>query len=468
MRATEGSFAGVLDEVGRRTVWWAGVMFALVVLLQRFSVPGIKVGMLLPVVLVWAFLGIRAGVIEIDRRRFLLWATAVGVTAGITVVQTWVGTAPLISMSSWALVNVVWLPAIIRFVDRRRATFERFLVVVVWICTALAVGCIAMMAVQLAGVHYHDWMKDVFPSTLLEQGFSLATPVQFGSTVYRANAWIGLEASTTSFQVGIGLLAAILTRRSLLVHAVLLVGLFATVAGSGFLLVLAGLAVIIVMPIRRILVRPLVPLLALGGALLATPYGQTLVARSDEASNTGSSASLRAIQPYNVLWPSWSSDIPTAVLGGGPGSSQRLANLNPLRGLVPLPAKIFYDYGLIAGLVLAIFLLYCYVEGPSATFAFALLANLWTVQPGSNIPVFVVPVILLVSAWAPRQEMRIEDFVPARRTSDGIYERKRRVERRRRARTLGLTASNDPRALPLTLVSAAREDSSDERTTDVL
>lgn len=463
MRATEGSSSGLLDATARRTVRWAGVMFALVILLQRFSAPGIKVGMLLPVVLVWAFFGIRAGVIEIDRRRFLFWATAVGVTAGITVVQTWVGTAPVISMSSWALVNVVWLPAIIRFVDRRRATYERFLVVVVRVCVALALGCIAMMAVQLAGVHYHDWMKDIFPKTLLEQGFSLATPVQFGSTVYRANAWIGLEASTTSFQLGIGMLAAILTRRSLLVHAVLLVGLFATVAGSGFLLLLTGLVVIIAMPIRRILVRPLVPLLALGGALLATPYGQTLLARSDEASNTGSSASLRAIQPYSVLWPSWSSDIPTALLGGGPGSSQRLANLNPLRGLVPLPAKIFYDYGLIAGLVLAIFLLYCYVEGPSATFAFALLANLWTVQPGSNIPVFVVPVLLLVSAWAPRQEMRIEDFAPARRTPAEIYDRLRRVERRKRARTLGLMASNDARALPLTLAAAARGNGTDER-----
>jgi hypothetical protein len=401
-------------------------------------------------------------VIEIDRRRFLLWATALGVTAGITVAQTLWGTAPVISISSWALVNVVWLPAVIRFVDRRRATYERFLVVVTYICVALALACIAMMASQLAGVPYHDWMKDAFPQTLLEQGFSLATPVQFGSTIYRANAWIGLEASTTSFQLGVGLLAALLCRRSLLVLAVLLVGLFATVAGSGFLLLLVGLAVILVMPIRRILVRPLVPMLALGGALLATPYGQTLLARSDEASNTGSSASLRAIQPYGVLWPSWSSDIRTAVLGGGPGASQRLADLNPLRGLVPLPAKVFYDYGLIAGLALAVFLLYCYLEGPSATFAFALMVNLWTVQPGSNIPVFVIPVVLLVSAWAPRRELRIEDAPPAKRTHAEFYARRRLLERRRRGRTLGLAGSNDPRALPLVLASAARGGSSDE------
>jgi hypothetical protein len=354
----------------------------------------------------------------------------------------------------------------VRFVDRRQATFERFLVAVTYICMVFALVCIAMMAIQLAGMPYHDWMKDLFPKYLLEQNFSLATPVQFGSEIYRANGWIGLEASTASFQLGIGLVTGILTRRPLWVLGILLTGLFATVAGSGFLFVLTALAVILVMPCRRVLLRPVVPMIVLCAALLATPYGQTLLARSDEASSSSSSASLRAIAPYGMLWPSWSTDIKNIVLGAGAGASQRLVNLNPLHALVPLPAKIFFDYGLVAGGILAIILLYYYLESPSATLAFALMANLWTIQPGSNIPVFVVPVVVLVSAWAPRRELRLEDVPPPRRSTEEIYARLRRREQRRRARSLGLAGSNDPRALPLHLARAAHGADAEQRPDD--
>jgi hypothetical protein len=36
-----------------RTARWAGVMFLLVILLQRFAVPGVAVGMTLPAVFAW-------------------------------------------------------------------------------------------------------------------------------------------------------------------------------------------------------------------------------------------------------------------------------------------------------------------------------------------------------------------------------------------------------------------------------
>jgi hypothetical protein len=422
----------------RRTVKWATVLFVLVILVQRFSVPGMPVPMLLPVVLGWVFLALRGGVLEVDRRRFLFWCLAVCATGGVMLVQTAVGTAPMISLTSWALVLVVWLPALTRFTDRRTETYRQVLVAVAWTCTALAAVCIVQMAIQLAGFHYSDILKPYLPATFLEQGFNITSPVEFGSTIYRANAWIGLEASVVSYQIGIGLLAAVLTRRSIWMIGVLVTGLFATVAGSGFLLALVGVLTLLVTPARRILLKPIAPIVVLGGALAFTPYGQGLITRTGEASqDEGSSASLRAIQPYSELWPTWSTDLWTALVGGGPGSSQRLVDLSPLRGLVPLPAKIFFDYGLVAGIVLALFLLYCYVDGPSQTFAFTMFVSMWTVQPGSNIPVFVIPLVLLVTLWAPRAGPRLEDLPLRRRTPDEEFGRLRAAHPRRLERMLG-------------------------------
>lgn len=419
--AVAAGVSALSDRTATSTVRWVATMFALLILLQRFSVPGLPVPMLLPVFLGWLFLAWRAGVVEVDQRRLQLWVLAVAVTGAAMLVQTAVHPAPVVSINSWALIHVVWLPAVMKLVDRRPATLRSVLHVVVGICAVLAAACIAMMAVQLVGVPYRDVLEDVFPPTLLEQGFTIASPIQFGSPIYRANAWIGLEPSTVSYQLGIGVLAAILVRSRIRLLLLVVVGMFATVGASGFVLVGVGLLVILAFPARRLLPRIVAPVVAGGAVLLSTPIGQTLLARGENASED-ESASLRAVQPYTELWPTWSADVTTALFGAGAGASQRVVDVSVARGLVPLPAKIFYDYGLVAGLMLAAFLLFCYADALSATFAFTFLVSLWTIQPGSNIPVFVIPVVLLVTMWAPRQAPRLEDLAtvppappPARR-----------------------------------------------------
>lgn len=403
--------AGVTALSGRtaaRTVSWAAWLFALLILVQRFSVPAMPVPMLLPVCLTWVLLAWRAGVVEIDVRRLVFWSLAVAATGAAMLVQTGVHPQPVVSVTSWALIHVVWLPAVVRFVDRRPSTFVALLHRVVAICVALSVACVFMIGIQFAGVAYADYLEALVPETFLEQGFTIASPISFGSPIYRANAWIGLEPSTVSYQIGIGILAGILVRARMRWFLVMVAGIFATVGASGFVLIGLGVLALLAFPARRSLLRVIAPVVVGGGAALATPVGQILLARGENAGED-ESASLRAVQPYTELWPHWSTDLTTALLGGGAGSSQRIVDVTIEQGLVPLPAKIFYDYGLIAGLVLAAFLLFCYVDSLSPTLAFAFMVNLWTFQPGSNIPVFVVPVLLLVTMWAPRSTPRLED-----------------------------------------------------------
>lgn len=400
------------DRVARVTVRWFTWMFALLIVGQRLGVPGLPVGVLLPLIIGWALLAMRAGVVEIDVRRLRLWCIAAAVTGLALPLQTAVHPRPVISITSWALILVVWLPAVTRFVDRRLSTYRLAMEAVVRVCAVLAGTCVFMMAIQLAGVPYRDILADVVPASLLQQGFTTTSPVEFGSPIYRANAWVGLEASTTSFLVASGLLAAILVRSRAWIIVLLFTGLLATVAVSGFVLLVVGLVAMLAFPVRRRLFRALVPMTVLSAALAALPFVQALFTRIQGASDD-QSAGLRAVQPYLDLWPSWSSQPVTALLGGGAGSSQRVVDLGVFTALVPVPAKIFYDYGLIAGGVLAIFLLFCYLDAPSATLPLTLLVSLWSVQPGTNVPVFAIPVILLATMWAPRvTPRRLEDAEP--------------------------------------------------------
>ncbi|MEP6563145.1 MAG: hypothetical protein ABJD68_18955, partial [Nakamurella sp.] len=210
--------------------------------------------------------------------------------------------------------------------------------------------------------------------------------------------------------------AAFFVRARLWIVLVLILGLVSTVSGSGVVIVLVGVTVMLFHRSRRLLLRYAV--LAVGAVALAslTPFGSLLIGRSTEFQYENSSTTLRAIEPYRLLYPQWIEHFNGVLLGYGPGSSQRIvADSNVLGLLVPSPAKVFFEYGLLPGLVLAAFILGCYWGSTSRAFALALLASLWSLQPGITTSVFVIPVLALVSLWSPRTGAPIESMLPAPR-----------------------------------------------------
>ena len=82
--------------------------------------------------------------------------------------------------------------------------------------------------------------------------------------------------------------------------------------------------------------------------------------------------------------------------------------------LVPSPAKVFFEYGLVAGVVLAAFLLGCYWGGPSRAMGLSLLVSLWLLQPGVTTMVIVAPLLAMVTLWSPRPGLPIEKLLPER------------------------------------------------------
>ncbi len=404
--------AGTVDSAARRTVTWVTVLVVLEILLQRFAIPGNQVALLLPVVLVWAFLAVRVGVMELDGRRVLAWIGMVAVTGSALALQTALLSAPLISADSWMLFMAVWLPAVVRFVDRRTLTYLLAVRRVVAVLTGLAVGCIAMLSSQLVGIAYWDPLARFLPAPLLLAGFNTTYPTEYGGAIFRANAWIGLEPSIVSFLLGVGLLAAILTRCPWWQLLVIALGMFATYAGSGFIVVIVGLLVMLAFPARKLLARYAPPAAVLLAVASVTPLMRPLIERSQsEFFDSESSASLRAVQAYISLWPRWSGDPLGIVVGRGAGSAQRFINdLSVADALVPTPARILFDYGLVAGAVAIVVLVYVYLDGPSAALAFTMFFSLWVFQPGGSQIVFALPVMLLVTYFAPRVGQRIEEL----------------------------------------------------------
>lgn len=410
-RCLPADAASMPDSDALRTAGWIGALFALEILLQRFAVPGRPVALLLPVLLVWVVLAWRARIVEIDGRRLGLWCIATASTGVIMLVETALMPGPLISTDSWMLFMTVWLAAVVRLRDRRLTTYVLTLRRVVSVVMVLAAACIVMMTSQLVGLAYRDYLALWVPETLLLSGFVITYPVEFGSSVFRANAWIGLEPSIVSYQIGLGLLAAILVRAPWWHLLLLTVGMFTVFAGSGFFVVIFGVLAMLVFPVRQRLLRYVLPAAAIGIVAFFTPMVSSLVERSSyEFTDDGSSFSSRAVQPYVQLWPRWVGDELGILLGRGAGAAQRYADdLGIVNLLTPTPARILFDYGLVAGFIVIVVLLFFYLDGPSASIAFTSFVSLWALQPGGSQVVFALPLLALVTFFAPRAGLRIEE-----------------------------------------------------------
>ena len=395
-----------------RTARWLSALFGAGVLLQRFAVPGTRIAALLPVMALWVAFALLHGVVVVNRRRLVLFCVAMAGTGAVILLQEIWLPGRFVSLPSWALVFATSFPFVFSLADRRLVTFLRTLRHVVGWGLGLAAGCLLMTATQAVGLSWRDVVAQVFPSSFLLPDFVISYPYSYGSALYRANAWIGLEPSFVSLQLGLALVAAVLLGRSWTTLGVLVAAMVSTAAGSGFLIAVVAVVVVLGWPRREVLRRLVVPG-AVGLALLAvSPFGSVLLGRIGEVARSGSSASLRVVEPYALLWDPWTADLATTLLGAGPGSSQELVARTGILGLlVPTPLKVFFDYGVLGGALLAAFLVACYLGASSRTLAATLFVSLWLIQPGLTTTVLVVNVVVLVSLWSPQTGVRLEEVV---------------------------------------------------------
>lgn len=400
----------ILTSTERKSASWVTALFTLMVVLQRVAIPGLpNVSVLLMGAVVWAGLALIEGVVEIDLTRLAWWLAAGVVTGLLTLFQTRLVAGAQFSVTAWGLVLVVWLPFVLRLATRSLAAYTAALRKIANVATVLGAASLLMLAMQLAGLRYSDWFGSILPHSLQLGGFNTSYPLYYSSPIYKSNAFIGLEPSIVSIQLGVGILAAIIARAEWWKLLILIGGIVATVAGSGMIVVLVGLLILIMGPVSRRLAGRHFALVALIAVTAwFTPLGQLIIGRVGEFNSSDSSAAVRAFVPYNILLPEWLQSIGGLLSGYGPGASQRTVNelTTVANVIVPTPLKLIFEYGAIGGIVLGGFLLMCYWGAPSVALAAALFVSMAFLQSGLASPVITLPTMILVTLWSPRMTRR--------------------------------------------------------------
>lgn len=379
---------------------WVVVLFGLTSVLQRISVPGLSIPVTVPIAGLWLGLAYFRRVVTIDPRRFLIWCLAAAVSAAMVLPQLVLVASPFVSFNSWALWMVIWLPLVVRLRDRSRIQYLRTLRAIAHVGLVLAALSIAFMVSQLLGLRYYDWLGEVVPSNLLVADYVISYPIAYGSEIYKSNGWIALEPSFMSFMIGVSLVSALVTRMSAIKVLLLLAGLLSTVAGSGIAVVVVYVLCLFLVGRIGNLRRYALPALLMVAAFTTTVFGQAISQRVLEFGEPRSSTSLRAVEPYLLLWPHWVSDPVSVLIGQGPGSSAEVVRGLVIDGLVvPSTAKVLFDYGLVGGTGLIILMIFTYVRSPEPLFALSLAVSMFVLQTASQ-PLVICSIIAL-ALWSP-------------------------------------------------------------------
>ncbi len=346
------------------------VLLVAAVLLQRFAVPVAdgQLGVGLVIGLVVAGIGVLRGWLIVEPTRFVLFCV---VLAGILATLALAGQG--FSVLSLAMFVFLYLPFIL-VLPLDAAAYRRLLGHLQTLLLVVAVSAMLQFAIQfVVGAAWMFPFDRLLPERLFIPGFNLVIAIS-GGIVKSTGIWL-LEPSILSQLMAIGIVVELARFRRPLVLATLVSGLGLAFSGTGLMLLVVFLPLLL---IAGGLGGWLVGGLALA-ALSVWAFADVFpisyfVARLGEFGNPQASGSMRFFGPYWAAADVFAGRPDLLWTGVGPGGmADEVWNFDyAVQDSSWL--KLIVEYGLIGGLPFAIFYAYCLFAGcPDRWLAAALL-----------------------------------------------------------------------------------------------
>lgn len=368
------------------------VLVVLLVLTQRIGIPvaGQVTSLAIPLAYGFVALSLTRRLLVISRLRAGVLTVAVSACLLTTATVSYLGTNSRFSLSSLALLVTLYIPWVLRARQPHGAALVRRAgLAFVWTMLALAVTGVAQLALQLIGVwDWEDYLQQIVPTDYIVPGYNFDNELAYGIGIYKATSFVLLEPSFLSQFCALAILIGIMLRVRTWQLLVLAGGLASAVSGTGLVLLAAGALLLMVrapgrLRIGYVLVGAVVPVL-----VLQSPIGQFLLDRQAEITTPGTSGDARFVAPYEAAWNGLTEDPTRFFFGAGPGSVERVIpgdriTVNGTDVLYSVIPKLGFEYGILAGGLVALFLLLAMLDRAP-----------WRVVPGA----LVVMVFLLSGA----------------------------------------------------------------------
>ena len=386
---------------------------------QRIALPLGAFPISLPLVATYAFVlfaRLRGGV-RYNRVRSELFIGAAGAVMLASFLASLFGSNS-VSVNSVILLLMIYLPWVFCISNQFRDLFvplARFYTRIMLVCAAIGVF---QLGSQYAGVWvYTDYLKQFVPANFLVQNYNTSYQLAWNDPTTKANAFVFLEPSFLCQYLALALVIALLIRAPAWQPALLGIGMASTLSGTGIILLVISVALMVVVAPNRI--RPAYVLAGgLGLAIVfATPAADILLSRKDETSQQGSSGYIRFVQPYTEVANGLSDHVERLFVGAGPGSADRLLTSFRSGGdavVYTIAPKLAFEYGLVAMVIFVAFLMVSVYRGPPVpVLPTAMLIMIFFLSGSLLQPHTVALAWLLTSVWGPPVTVGVSDALAA-------------------------------------------------------
>jgi hypothetical protein len=254
-------------------------------------------------------------------------------------------------------------------------------------------------AFQFAG-HAMPNLEAFVPSGALYQAYNYIQPLTWQAAYMKPNGFFMLEASHTSQLLAMGLVLEICLFRRWLYIVALIVAQLASFGGTGFVLLLAALVLVVPFYVRgktMLLLAGVLILTAVGAS--QTPIWRNFEKRTAELHIRNSSGSGRLVEPYLFMIDRIANNRRTLVSGLGPGNGKLDTDRTAQLVINPI-SKAVVEYGLFAGLLWIVLLHLSVIRSRApAVAAFVVLVQYDFLNGALIVPIHLVYCYVLAAAY---------------------------------------------------------------------
>ncbi|MBB5403370.1 hypothetical protein [Paraburkholderia youngii] len=193
------------------------------------------------------------------------------------------------------------------------------------------------------------------PKEFMMSNYEVSYPIQYGSEIYKSNAYVFLEPSFLSQFLALALLIEVMMFRRVTAIAMQIVALATTFSGTGLLFIAITLpfAIIANLHNRRAAILAGLAVVAIVATVASNP---AVLKRSGEINDQGSSASIRFSTPYERMRELAFEDASSMLIGYGAGNADRIRVDDRVANFPAIP-KAIIEYGLIGGIPLLLLIM---------------------------------------------------------------------------------------------------------------
>lgn len=267
-------------------------------------------------------------------------------------------------------------------------------------------------------------LDNFLPSAFVVQGFNAQGTIHYGSDIYRATGMFMLEPSFLTQFLAVAIIAEALTLSRLIRIALYAAGILAAHAGTGLLILIVCLPLVVILHKRWDLLLYIVICGAIFVALGDAFDLERILARADEFSDPKSSGFARFVGGFylfdQMLWPEPS----RALFGYGAGAFMEYTHLFQ-REVADMPlTKMVFEFGLVGATVYFGFLMSCLFASPLPRLVSLAIALTFFLN-GMYVPFShgLALSLLVLSArppGSPRPAIGLQRTKPDTRTDDGL------------------------------------------------